>query len=65
MIYCIECINTGNKIWLQSNKINSKKEFEKLLKVIKFDLSHHVNIDDLYTILCRRHGFKIIENILF
>lgn len=63
MVYCIESLKTGEQIFLESDVKYSKKEIEKLIKVIRFDLSHHVNTEDLVRILCKYHGFNILPNI--
>lgn len=48
--------------FLLVNEVNyTKKQFESLIKIVKYDLSHHVNSEDILRILCQEYSFKYVE----
>lgn len=45
-------------IILMHKKEYSQSEFQRLIRVVKFDLSHHVHFDDVVRLLCSKYGFQ-------
>lgn len=63
MIYSIKFELEDITYYLINERSFNNKEFENLVKLIRFDLSHHVNSQDLLTILIKEYGFKEVDLI--
>ncbi|HHT7138651.1 TPA: hypothetical protein ACTZ34_000395 [Bacillus cereus] len=60
MIYELKCLEEGTNVMLFHERQYNKKEFEKIISNVRFELGHYIHIGDIVKILCSKYGFKQI-----
>jgi len=63
IVYIINFEDDDLSFFIENKKNYEKGELQELIKIIKFELSHHVNTMDIINILSKDHGFKVIEQV--
>ncbi len=63
MVYQINCTESDEIYFLEHHQSYTQKEFITIVNTVKFELSHHIDVQNIIRVLCENYDFKEVVKI--